>query len=538
MAVTVVEPDLALRRAPDGTVSMVEVVEVQPTVPESSTTSALASGEWGELESEYRRQLQRNPGQAKLWYNLAVVQVKMGRWSDAANSAREAFRLNGKDVGAARLTVAALIRGKQLDEADRYVGEIVAADPENVALQNLQIDVTLGRGQYLRAVETARNLLKKDEVNVEIMKNLARAYFLIGKYKTSAYIFGRAEAQLKGGGDYVIEYYKAMIQEKQPGIPPVAVVAAYNKVLALKPDFPEVLNNVGLILYSIRDFKRAAEQFAEAVRLAPAFREARLNLGNALRADKAFQEAEKTYLDLLRDEPGFAAACVNLGLMYLEEEFGGLDKKQLLERAIRTFDSCRQMETERTARGTVDGYIQEGRQQLADLERAKADEERFRLEQEARLREIKPLVDAKLQELAELKRKLEAGERGWSAAGDEEKASAYRDALSALQDNVGFLVTELNTAMENKSFDDAKVVLDDIANTMPDIREALDRALAHPPPGESGGDGGAGGDRVNQPPPDAPPPDAPPPDAPPPDAPGPDAPPAEEPDSTIEIDVS
>lgn len=455
-------------------------IVVEPVGAEGGTPDSSEEGAWQTLERELRQKAEKDPEDGATRKELALVEMRLGNWSEAERNARAAYRLNPKDVVLARMVVLALARANRLQEADAFVTECLSQFPDDVSMRNLQVDVMIARGEYLRAVETSKELLKKDEVNAEVMKNLARAYFYLGKYNTALYVLDRAEGLSKG--DYVIEYYRALVTHRQDK-PPAAVVAAYNKVLALRPDFAEVHNNLGLVLYSIRDFSRAVSEFKEAIRLQPAFKEARLNLATALRAGGAKEEAEKVYQGLIEEYPNFGEPYYNLALMYFEDEFGGLSKETLLSKAVETFEQFRKVVGQQGKdRATVDGYIAEAKRQISELDKQKEEEIRFKAEQEKKLAEVRPQVDAKLSEMAALRSRLEAGAAAWEKAGDEGKTQLYRDALAEFDDAIGLLLNDLKAALDNKSFDDVNALLGEIDSTLPDIQEFLDAAFENPPP--------------------------------------------------------
>lgn len=76
----------------------------------------------------------------------------------------------------------------------------------------------------------------------------------------------------------------------------------YDRALALEPERPETLNNLGVLYLEERQYEKARPLFEKAVRLSPAYAAAHLNLAGALwglkRFDDAIQEArEATVLD-------------------------------------------------------------------------------------------------------------------------------------------------------------------------------------------------------------------------------------------------
>jgi Flp pilus assembly protein TadD len=81
-----------------------------------------------------------------------------------------------------------------------------------------------------------------------------------------------------------------------------------NKAIALRPDYPEALNNLGVLYVRGQDYARAEEQFRACIRLVPQFDQSYLNLArlDVLRGDKA--GAQKILKELLELQPDNKAA--------------------------------------------------------------------------------------------------------------------------------------------------------------------------------------------------------------------------------------
>jgi tetratricopeptide (TPR) repeat protein len=92
-----------------------------------------------------------------------------------------------------------------------------------------------------------------------------------------------------------------------------AAFAAGRRALAISPNLPQALNNVGIVHYERDEFDAAIEHYRRAIALAPTYVEAHSNLGNALRAQKKYDEALAAYRKALELRPGFVDALNNMG---------------------------------------------------------------------------------------------------------------------------------------------------------------------------------------------------------------------------------
>jgi Flp pilus assembly protein TadD len=75
------------------------------------------------------------------------------------------------------------------------------------------------------------------------------------------------------------------------------------KAIRLRPDYPEALNNLGVVFVRGQNYAKAEEQFKTGIHVAPQFDQSYLNLARLylLRNDK--EKAKEVLLDLLRLQP-------------------------------------------------------------------------------------------------------------------------------------------------------------------------------------------------------------------------------------------
>ena len=86
----------------------------------------------------------------------------------------------------------------------------------------------------------------------------------------------------------------------------------YAAILALKPDHPDALVNLGNILYRWRFQEGAEAHYRQALTSDPDHVEANFNLANLLEEKDRLDEAVVHYQQALEADPGFPEACFNL----------------------------------------------------------------------------------------------------------------------------------------------------------------------------------------------------------------------------------
>ncbi len=95
--------------------------------------------------------------------------------------------------------------------------------------------------------------------------------------------------------------------------------AAYRRALALQPDDPVVMNNLGAVLLDLGRADEAESQFRRALAIRPGYADAENNLGAALERRGRTEEAERAYRRATAADPGSATALNNLGALALKQ---------------------------------------------------------------------------------------------------------------------------------------------------------------------------------------------------------------------------
>ncbi|MGH9590188.1 MAG: tetratricopeptide repeat protein, partial [Terracidiphilus sp.] len=80
------------------------------------------------------------------------------------------------------------------------------------------------------------------------------------------------------------------------------------RAIALRPDYAEALNNLGVLFVRGQDLARAEKQFKTGIRVAPQYDQPYLNLARLYAMKNDRQKAREVILELLRVQPGDAAA--------------------------------------------------------------------------------------------------------------------------------------------------------------------------------------------------------------------------------------
>jgi tetratricopeptide (TPR) repeat protein len=334
---------------------------------------------------------------------------------------------------------------------------------------------------FTAALELARSRLTENETDIEAIKILGILYYRIGKYKTAKYAFERARKLAPT--DHESLFCLALVEDSLDKRVPVKVLAAYDKALKVNPDYPEALNNAGVTLWESRNYEAAVEKFTEALKHAPGFEGAKLNLANALRGVKKYDEADKIYSQLAAGHSKSAAAYFNRGVLYLENEFGGMDVDDLRDKAAGFFDHYRTvMGSSLPEDDPAEEYALQARTLGKEYRAGKEEERRRHESQKARLEDLKPVYMKVLGEDEELKLKLKEALDMWGSGGDTSRSSTVREAMAQHDNMLGPLLSELEMAMKLGEADEVEYILEEIDSAMTELRPLLDEALQASPP--------------------------------------------------------
>ena len=143
--------------------------------------------------------------------------------------------------------------------------------------------------------------------------------------------------------DYADAYYNMGNALKEQGKLEEAI-EAYNKALAIKPDYADAYNNMGIALKEQGKLEEAIEAYNKALAIKPDYAEAYNNMGNALKDQGKLEEAIEAYNKALAIKPDYAEAHYNLSFALLSNGNlkKGLEEYEWRWKTIKNVDMRRQ----------------------------------------------------------------------------------------------------------------------------------------------------------------------------------------------------
>lgn len=211
--------------------------------------------------------------------------------------------------------VMALISARRLDDAQRVLEPLLAANPEDAEILYHAGVITLCRGDAARAEKIFRRTL-------DLRSDFARGHNGLG----------RALSRL-GRVDEAIACQRRAIELRPRLVPALADLAdllikfnryeealdLYDRVLALDPKQFDACNNRGLALQRLGRLEEAARDIRRAHEIRPDIAIFAINLGRILRVLGQIDDAEAVFRHVLQREPENAEAIFEIGIIREEK---------------------------------------------------------------------------------------------------------------------------------------------------------------------------------------------------------------------------
>lgn len=334
-------------------------------------SDAVAAAEKGDLTgaaSELESLIDDPTGGFLAAYNLGVVNERQGAYEKAAKRYFQSLQLNA-DFSPALINLARLyLRQNRPSDAERLVQKFSDQRPDNLGHRAAALEVLLFKGAYEDVINKAKDILRKDERNVDAMYALAQANFALGRFELARSVIERAVDLTDQRADLYNLYGSIELKLNNKA----GAIANYRKAVEIRPQYPEARNNLGVLYHDARDYESAAAQFEEAIRVFPDFKEAFLNLGNSYKGLKRYKDAELAFKRAIEIDPNFGDGQFNLAILYLDSDVPGMEPIARLQKSIDLFNQYKSIAKQRAKDDPADKYIEEARKTI-EVEKQKAE---------------------------------------------------------------------------------------------------------------------------------------------------------------------
>lgn len=330
---------------------------------------AMESAKRGDLKSAQSslESILTQPGAAYLAaYNLGVIHERQGQYEQSARRYFESLQKNPNFSPALINLVRLYLRQDRVQDAERLADRFANQRPDVLSHRVAGLEVGLYKGAYEDVIRKAKDVLRRDEKNVDAMVAMAQANFNLGRFELARSVVVRAVELDNSRADLFNIYGLVELKlDKKP-----AAIANFRKAVELRPQFPEARNNLGLLYHEARDYEAARLQFEEAVRVFPDYKHAFLNLGSAYKGLSRFRDAELAFKRAIEIDPQFADAHFNLAILYLDSDIPGMDPIARLQKSVDTFGQYKAVNKTMAKDDPANKYLDEARKAI-EIEKQK-----------------------------------------------------------------------------------------------------------------------------------------------------------------------
>jgi predicted TPR repeat methyltransferase len=277
------------------------ILQAQPKHPDANHNMGVLAVGVGKLDQALpflKTALEANPSIEQFWLSYIDALVKLGKLADA-----KAVLDQAKNTG---------VKGDAFDQLEKRLGssETKNSDNQDPSLDQQQSIINLySQGKLQQALKQAKTLLQQFP-NSSVLYNICGACSKgLGQFDDAIEAYNKAVAIKPDYAEAYNNMGNALREQGQLN----AAIAAYKKVLSINPNVPEAYNNMGLAVQEKGKLEEAIKFYHKAIALKANNAEAHYNMGNAFNEKIELAAAKDCYIKALYIKPDFAEAHHNLG---------------------------------------------------------------------------------------------------------------------------------------------------------------------------------------------------------------------------------
>ena len=322
------------------------ILKAQPRHPDANHNLgvlAVGVGKVAQALPFFKTALEANPGTGQFWLSYVDALIKLGRLAEA-----RAVLDQAKSKGA---------KGDSFDQLQirLNVPSGVSCDAEGPQQDQLQTVIDFySHGQLEQALEQATILLQQFPNSSDLYNICGVTYKELGQLDASVVAYNKALA-IKP--DYAAAYYNMGNALKEQGKLEEAI-KVYNQALAIKPDYSVAYINMGNALKEQGKLEEAIEAYNQALAIQPGNAKAYINMGVTLKEQGKLEEAIEAYGKSLAVKPDNAEAHNNMGI--------ALKKQGKLEEAMEAYNRALAIKPDYAEAHNNIGVIMQERGKLED----------------------------------------------------------------------------------------------------------------------------------------------------------------------------
>ena len=318
------------------------ILKAQPKHPDANHNMGVLAVGVGNVEQAlpfFKTALEANPAIAQFWLSYIDALIKLDKFADAKAVLDQAKNKGAKGDGFDQLEQRLQETGQEPLEAGKIAEEALLPKPNILDTLKLDQAIKLAKKKAKdddpeQAKRIYQDILTKFPKNKRASDGLkalpSRPVSKVSKAQdppqdqlqslVNLYSQGQLQQALKQAETLVPQFpHSASLFNIQgavhKGLGQLDLsIEAYNKALAIKPDYVEVYYNMGVTLKEQGKLEEAIEAYNKALAIKPDYAEACYNMGNALQEQGRLEEAIVAYNKALAIKPDYAEAYNNMGV--------------------------------------------------------------------------------------------------------------------------------------------------------------------------------------------------------------------------------
>lgn len=200
-------------------------------------------GDYTSALARYTRATELDPSSFDAQYNLGLTSQLMGRYGNAVRAYLKAIPLKPEDFDASLNIATAYLQLGEASQAALYGQYAVKLDPMSAPARITLAEADRALGLHEKAVDEYQQAASLTNLPPEVMLNQARSLGEVGRYADMAEVANRVIQTLASPAAYET-LGTALFKQAQydPSL------AAFQKALAIDPDYCPALNGAGVCL--------------------------------------------------------------------------------------------------------------------------------------------------------------------------------------------------------------------------------------------------------------------------------------------------